>query len=223
MDRQDRLHGRRPKVKRFAETLLTLATLPLWGTAALAVAAAVRLADGRPVLFRQERAGLRGRPFMLIKFRTMRPDGGGDKERTTRLGRFLRATSLDELPQLLHVLSGRMALVGPRPLPARYLPRYSPLESRRHDVRPGITGWAQVNGRNAISWRRKFALDVWYVRNRSLALDAKILFMTVLRVLRRNGINSSADETMGEFEGGRAYKDGATSARMAASPETLRR
>lgn len=210
-------------MKRLFGTLAVLATLPLWGAAALAVALAVLLADGRPVLFSQMRAGRGGKPFRLWKFRTMRKGEGGDMERTTRLGRFLRATSLDELPQLALVLTGEMALVGPRPLPMRYMPRYSPTEARRHDVRPGITGLAQVNGRNAISWRRKFALDVWYVRNRSLALDAKILLLTFWKVVRRSGIDSSAGETMEEFSGGRAYREGATSASIAASPETLRR
>ena len=122
----------------------------------------------------------------------------------TRVGRFLRKTSLDELPQLFHVLSGKMALVGPRPLPAAYLDRYSPRQARRHEVRPGITGWAQVNGRNAISWERKFELDVWYVENRSLALDARILAMTAAKVLRRSDIDASASQTMPEFKGKRA-------------------
>ena len=172
-----------------------------WLAAAACVALAVRMSMGAPVLFRQERAGLGARPFLLLKFRTMREGQGTDAERTTRLGRFLRRTSLDELPQLFHVLSGKMSLVGPRPLPTAYLPRYSPEQARRHEVRPGITGWAQVNGRNAISWEEKFRLDVWYVDHRSLALDAKILFMTVFGVFRQSGINSSADETMPEFKG----------------------
>lgn len=183
------------------ESILVLATAPLWLAAALAVALAVRIGMGAPVLFRQERAGLGGRPFRLAKFRTMRGGPGSDAERTTRLGAFLRRTSLDELPQLFHVLSGRMSLVGPRPLPTAYLPRYSPEQARRHEVRPGITGWAQVNGRNAISWDEKFRLDVWYVDHRSLALDAKILFMTAFGVFRQSGINSSAEETMPEFTG----------------------
>jgi len=188
-------------MKRFSETLLVLLAAPLWLVAAAAVALAVRLSTGAPILFRQERAGLRGRPFLFAKFRTMRDGPGSDAERTTRLGRFLRSSSLDELPQLFHVLSGKMALVGPRPLPTAYLPRYSPEQARRHDVRPGITGWAQVNGRNAISWDEKFRLDVWYVDNRSFALDARILFMTVFKVFRRSGINSSSEVTMPEFKG----------------------
>ncbi|MBQ7235345.1 MAG: sugar transferase [Kiritimatiellae bacterium] len=186
-------------MKRFVETALVLATSPAWLALSAAVAAAVALFDGRPVTFTQERAGLGGRVFRMMKFRTMRDGDAPDVERITRLGRILRATSLDELPQLFHVLSGRMSLVGPRPLPARYLPRYSPRQARRHEVRPGITGWAQVNGRNALSWDEKFRLDVWYVDNRSFALDVKILFMTAAKVFRRDGIDSSATETMGEF------------------------
>lgn len=188
-------------MKRFIDTLIVVAFAPLWAPLAALVALAVRIADGSPVVFRQERAGLGGRPFSMMKFRTMKSGEGSDAERTTRLGRFLRSTSLDELPQLLHVLSGKMALVGPRPLPTAYLPRYSPEQARRHEVRPGITGWAQVNGRNAISWDEKFRLDVWYVDNHSLLLDAKILFLTVWRTVRREGINSSATETMEEFKG----------------------
>ena len=133
----------------------------------------------------------------------MRGGEGSDTERTTRFGRFLRSTSLDELPQLWHVLSGKMSLVGPRPLPAKYLERYSPFQARRHEVRPGITGWAQINGRNAISWEKKFELDVWYVDNRSLLLDTKIIFLTLAKVFKRSGVNSSATETMPEFTGSR--------------------
>ena len=189
------------KVKRLLDTLLVLATLPLWAPVSLAVAAAVALAMGRPVIYASERAGKGGRPFRFLKFRTMRGGPGTDAERTTRLGRFLRKTSLDELPQLLHVLSGKMAIVGPRPLPTVYLPRYSPEQARRHEVRPGITGWAQVNGRNAIGWDEKLALDVWYVDHRSAALDLKILWRTAFGVLRQTGINNSASETMPEFKG----------------------
>lgn len=188
-------------MKRIADVVMVLLAAPLWVPLSLVVAIGVWGAMGRPVLFSQDRAGLGGRTFRLLKFRTMRDGQGSDAERTTRFGRFLRATSLDELPQLLQVLSGKMSLVGPRPLPVRYLPRYSREQARRHEVRPGITGWAQVNGRNAISWDEKFKLDVWYVDNRSMALDAKILLLTALKVIRRDGINSSAAETMGEFTG----------------------
>lgn len=186
-------------MKRAVETALVLAAAPLWlpvlGVAALAVAAAM----GRPIFFRQARAGLGGKPFSILKLRTMRPGEGSDQTRLTGLGRFLRATSLDELPQLLQVLTGTMALVGPRPLPVAYLPRYTMQERRRHEVRPGLTGWAQVQGRNALTWEEKFACDVWYVDNRSFGLDAKILARTLLNVVRREGIDASADETMGEL------------------------
>ncbi len=178
-----------------------LITLPLWLPLMFAVALAVRIGMGEPVLFRQARAGKGGKPFTFLKFRTMREGEGTDLERTTRLGAFLRRTSLDELPQLFHVLSGKMSLVGPRPLPVKYLPRYSRAEARRHEVRPGITGWAQVNGRNAISWEEKFKLDIWYVDHRSLALDIKILWLTLFRAAAQRGINCSATETMSEFKG----------------------
>ena len=183
------------------DVILVLATLPAWLFAAAVCYVAILATMGRPVLFRQERAGKDGKPFKIAKFRTMREGDGSDAERLTKTGRFMRTTSLDELPQLFQVLSGKMALVGPRPLPVRYLPRYSVQQRRRHEVRPGITGWAQVNGRNAISWSQKFAYDVWYVDHQSLALDIKILFLTVARVFRRSGVNSSAEETMPEFTG----------------------
>jgi lipopolysaccharide/colanic/teichoic acid biosynthesis glycosyltransferase len=172
-----------------------------------AVAVAVAVALGRPVFFRQERPGLHGRPFRLIKFRTMLDavDSEGnpldDARRLTRFGRFLRASSLDELPELWNVLRGDMSLVGPRPLLMRYLPLYSPEQARRHDVRPGLTGWSQVNGRNALGWPEKLALDVWYVDNRSFGLDLKILLMTVAKVLSRAGIAAEGSETMPEFLG----------------------
>jgi lipopolysaccharide/colanic/teichoic acid biosynthesis glycosyltransferase len=171
------------------------------------VALAIRLNLGSPVLFRQARPGLRGRPFRVAKFRTMRDalDAAGrpfpDEARLTPLGRFLRASSIDELPQLWNVLCGDLSLVGPRPLLMQYLPRYSPEQARRHDVPPGITGWAQVNGRNAISWEQKFALDVWYVDNWSFWLDLKILLLTFLRVVKRSGISREGHATMPEFMG----------------------
>lgn len=162
---------------------------------------------GRPVLFRQSRPGLHGKPFEMIKFRTMRDatDQNGhalpDAERLTPLGKFLRNTSLDELPELWNVLKGDMSLVGPRPLLMEYLPLYSTEQARRHDVRPGVTGWAQINGRNAISWDQKFALDVWYVENRSLALDLRILRLTIRKVLKRDGISAEGEATMFPFRG----------------------
>ena len=186
-------------MKRLWETILVLLTMVLWLPLLLTVALTVLVTMGRPVWFRQERAGKGGRPFRILKFRTMRSGEGSDTERLTRVGRVLRATSLDELPQLLQVLTGTMALVGPRPLPVRYLPRYTPEENRRHEVRPGITGWAQVNGRNALTWEQKFAHGVWYVDHRSFGLDVKILFLSVARVFARSGVNAGKDETMEEL------------------------
>jgi len=188
-------------MKRVIDAALVLSMAPLWVPLGFLVAVAVRARMGAPVLFRSERVGLHDQSFRFLKFRTMREGPGSDAERLTRLGRFLRATSLDELPQLLHVLSGKMALVGPRPLPAAYLPRYSAEQRRRHEVRPGITGWAQVNGRNNLDWDEKFRLDVWYVDHRSLALDAKILVLTALKVFRGSGISHAGYDTMYEFKG----------------------
>jgi lipopolysaccharide/colanic/teichoic acid biosynthesis glycosyltransferase len=171
------------------------------------IAFLVRLKLGSPVFFRQKRPGLDGKPFELLKFRTMadRRDAAGkelpDSDRLTGIGRWLRATSLDELPELWNVIRGDMSLVGPRPLLMEYLPLYSPEQSRRHDVRPGITGWAQINGRNAISWEEKFKLDVWYVDNQSFWLDLKILFFTVFRVFQRSGISAEGEATMPKFTG----------------------
>ena len=167
----------------------------------------VRSKLGSPVFFRQVRPGIEGRPFNMVKFRTMTdergPDGGllPDDQRLTALGAWLRSTSLDELPELFNVLKGDMSLVGPRPLLMEYLPRYSDRQARRHEVRPGITGWAQINGRNALSWEEKFELDVWYVDNRSLWLDIMILFKTVLQVLKRDGISHGEEATMPRFKG----------------------
>lgn len=164
-------------MKRMFDILVVLAFAPAWCVVAAFVAAAVLLFDGRPVFFLHRRAGLGGEPFNLVKFRTMK-DGA-----VTRLGRLLRATSLDELPELFHVLSGRMSLVGPRPLPVEYLPRYTEEQAKRHLVRPGITGWAQIHGRNAVSWEDKFAYDVWYAENRTFLLDLKILLLTIPSLL----------------------------------------
>jgi lipopolysaccharide/colanic/teichoic acid biosynthesis glycosyltransferase len=167
----------------------------------------VRLRLGSPVLFAQVRPGLHGAPFRILKFRTMRDirDRSGqplpDKDRLTPFGAWLRSTSLDEVPELINVLRGEMSLVGPRPLLMEYLPLYSPEQSRRHEVRPGITGWAQVNGRNALSWPQKFELDVWYVDHRSLVLDLRILGLTVASVLRRENINASGEATAARFRG----------------------
>lgn len=167
----------------------------------------IRRKLGSPVLFRQIRPGLHGQPFEMVKFRTMTdargPDGAllPDAERLTPFGRFLRSTSLDELPELWNVLKGDMSLVGPRPLLMEYLPLYSPEQARRHAVRPGVTGWAQVNGRNAISWDEKFALDTWYVDHQSLTLDMKILWLTVKKVLVREGISAAGEATMDKFTG----------------------
>ena len=173
----------------------------------LGVALAVRVRLGSPVLFRQTRPGLGGRPFEMVKFRTMTDaqDAEGqllpDADRLTPFGRFLRSSSLDELPELWNVLKGDMSLVGPRPLLMRYLDRYTPEQARRHEVRPGITGLAQTSGRNALSWDDKFALDVWYVDHQSLGLDLKILARTVLKVIRRDGISAAGEATMSEFGG----------------------
>ena len=170
----------------------------------------VRRKLGSPVLFTQVRPGLHGKPFRMVKFRTMTDarDASGallpDAQRLTPFGRFLRASSLDELPELWNVLRGEMSLVGPRPLLMEYLPLYSSEQARRHEVRPGITGWAQVNGRNAISWADKFALDVWYVDHRSLWLDVRILWLTVRKVLVRDGISAAGEATMQKFEGDKA-------------------
>lgn len=193
--------------KRALDVVVAVVGLVALSPVLLAVALAVRAKLGAPVLFRQWRPGLGGRPFELLKFRTMRhaADAEGhllsDAERLTPLGRVLRATSLDELPELLNVLRGEMSLVGPRPLLMEYLPLYTPEQARRHQVRPGITGWAQVNGRNALGWPERFRLDVWYVDHRSFALDLKILGMTVARVFRREGISHAGHATMERFTG----------------------
>ena len=189
-------------MKRAVDFILVLLTFPLWGCVSLIVALILLCVQGRPVLYVSERAGKDGMAFRFWKFRTMREGTGTDAERLTRIGKFLRATSLDELPQLFHVLSGKMSLVGPRPLPSRYLPRYSREQARRHEVRPGITGWAQVNGRNNLTWDEKLAMDVWYVDHWSMGLDAKILLMTVKSVFFRTGINNPQYDTMCEFKGG---------------------
>jgi len=194
-------------LKRVCDILLVLLAAPLWLPVLALTALAVLIAEGRPVFFTQTRAGLRGRPFRIVKFRSMRTGAGADAERLGRFGRFLRASSLDELPELLLVLTGKMSLVGPRPLPTRYLSRYSPEQMRRHEVRPGITGWAQIHGRNTLEWEARFAHDVWYVDHRSLWLDAKILFLTVATVFTARGIAEEGEATMSSFKGERQGTD----------------
>jgi lipopolysaccharide/colanic/teichoic acid biosynthesis glycosyltransferase len=188
-------------LKRPIDALLAAALLVLLSPLLLALALAVRIALGRPVLFRQRRPGLGGVPFEILKLRTMVDAPLPDEARLTRLGRFLRATSLDELPELVNVLRGEMSLVGPRPLLLEYLPRYSAEERRRHNVRPGITGWAQIHGRNAVDWAERFRLDVWYVDHVSFALDLRIVLRTVALVLRREGISAAGHATMPPFGG----------------------
>jgi lipopolysaccharide/colanic/teichoic acid biosynthesis glycosyltransferase len=194
-------------LKRCFDLVLALVAAILLAPVLALVALLVRLRLGSPVLFRQVRPGLHGQPFEMVKFRTMTdargPDGAllPDAVRLTPFGQFLRRASLDELPELWNVLRGEMSLVGPRPLLMQYLPLYSPAQARRHAVRPGVTGWAQVNGRNALSWDEKFAADVWYVDNRSLWLDLKILALTVLAVLGRKGISAAGEATMPPFTG----------------------
>lgn len=193
--------------KRVFDVLLALLLLIVLSPVMIIVAVAVRFFIGTPILFLQQRPGLAGRPFTLIKFRTMQTDFDEEGEprpddvRLTRLGRSLRASSLDELPELWNVLKGDMSLVGPRPLLMEYLPLYSPEQARRHEVRPGLTGWAQVNGRNAISWEEKFRYDVWYVDNRNLRLDLRILVMTAAKVLMRQGITQDGHATSERFTG----------------------
>jgi len=193
-------------VKRLLDVGLAALGLALLSPLILILMLLVRLKLGSPVLFIQTRPGLHGRPFRLVKLRTLtnaRDERGllPDTDRLTPFGRFLRSTSLDELPELWNVLTGDMSLVGPRPLLMQYLNRYSPMQARRHEVKPGISGWAQVNGRNALTWEDRFDLDVWYVDHRTLWLDVKILMLTVLKVVRREGISHSGHATMQEFTG----------------------
>lgn len=196
-------------MKRIIDLTVSACALIVLSPVLAIVALLVRQRLGSPVLFRQVRPGLNGQPFEMIKFRTMRdaatPDGQplSDAERLTPFGRLLRSTSLDELPGLWNVFKGDMSLVGPRPLLMEYLPLYSPKQARRHAMRPGVTGWAQVNGRNAISWEEKFQLDVWYVDNHTIGLDLTILFLTVLKVIRRDGISAEGSATAEKFEGSR--------------------
>jgi sugar transferase EpsL len=194
-------------VKRLFDIIMSLVALILVAPTMLMVAILIRIKLGSPVLFRHERPGLYGKPFVLFKFRTMTDDRDiyghllPDADRLPPFGKLLRSTSLDELPELFNVLMGDMSIVGPRPLIRRYLSRYTPEQARRHNVLPGITGWAQVNGRNAISWEQRFALDVWYVDHHSILLDIRIILMTVLKVMKREGITGEGCATMSEFMG----------------------
>ncbi|MGH9112394.1 MAG: sugar transferase [Acidimicrobiales bacterium] len=199
--------SRRFDTSRVLDVVVAAPLLVLASPVIAAIAALIRLRMGSPVLFRQARAGFDGETFEVVKFRTMRTPAPGDDgpdsdaERLTRLGRLLRSTSLDELPTLVNVVRGQMSLVGPRPLPVRYLPRYSAEHARRHEVRPGITGWAQAHGRNALSWDDQLDMDVWYVDHRSLRLDLRILVDTAASVVRREGISSDDHATRPEFPG----------------------
>lgn len=194
-------------MKRLFDTVVAFFALLALALPLLVLARLIRRRLGTPVLFKQVRPGLHGQPFTMVKFRTMTDERDSvgallpDAKRLTSFGQFLRASSLDELPELWNVLKGDMSFVGPRPLLMEYLPLYTQEQARRHEVRPGITGWAQVNGRNAISWEDKFALDVWYVDNQSLWLDIKILWMTVRKVLLRDGISAVGEATMSKFTG----------------------
>jgi lipopolysaccharide/colanic/teichoic acid biosynthesis glycosyltransferase len=195
-------------LKRTFDVCVATIAIVLLALPALVLAAVIRARLGPPVLFVQNRPGLHGKPFRMFKFRTMldqRDERGEplpDAQRMTAFGKFLRDTSLDELPELWNVLIGDMSLVGPRPLLMEYLSLYSPRQARRHEVRPGVTGWAQVNGRNLLSWEERFALDVWYVENQSMLLDLKILWRTVVRVITREGISARGEATMPRFTGG---------------------
>lgn len=200
-------------LKRLFDFLTALCGLVVLLPVLVILAWQIRKKLGAPILFRQTRPGLHGKPFRMIKFRTMRdaigPDGQPrpDSERITRFGSFLRSASLDELPELWNVLKGDMSLVGPRPLLMEYLPLYSLEQARRHEVRPGVTGWAQINGRNTLSWEEKFRLDVWYVDNRSFWLDLKILALTVKKVFVREGISAAGEVTMPKFTGSPSGND----------------
>jgi sugar transferase EpsL len=194
-------------VKRCFDLFLSVLLVVFLSPLAVLITAMILVCMGRPVLFVQMRPGFRGRPFSVYKFRTMKEarnaagQSSRDSERLTSLGRFLRKSSLDEIPQLYNVIRGDISFVGPRPLLVEYLSRYTPEQARRHEAKPGITGWAQVNGRNAISWEEKFKLDVWYVEHQSFFLDMKILWLTIIIVLKKEGINADGSATMPEFMG----------------------
>ncbi len=194
-------------VKRVCDLVVASSALLLLSPFLLVVSLLVRWRLGAPIFFRQQRPGLHGRPFWLLKFRTMtnaRDTSGAlllDAQRLTPFGRWLRATSIDELPGLINILRGEMSFIGPRPLLMQYLPLYSPEQARRHDVKPGFSGWAQINGRNALSWEDKFRLDVWYVDRQSFWLDLRIFLVTILKVIRREGISAAGEATMAPFTG----------------------
>jgi sugar transferase EpsL len=194
-------------VKRIIDLVVATLLLIILSPVVFLITLLVRLTLGAPVLFRQTRPGFQGKPFVIYKFRTMtgEVDAGGkllpDERRLTRFGKLLRATSLDELPELFNVLKGEMSLVGPRPLLMEYLPLYTPNQARRHAVKPGITGWAQINGRNTLDWDKRFQMDLWYIDHWSLGLDGKILWLTIFKVLRREGINAEGQVTMAKFVG----------------------
>mgnify|MGYP001270267896 CR=1 FL=1 len=194
-------------MKRLFDIILSAIVLIIFSIPIIITAVIVRIKLGSPIIFKQKRPGLYGKPFYVYKFRTMtdEKDENGkllpDEVRLTKTGKIIRKLSLDELPQLFNVLKGELSLVGPRPLLMEYLPLYTTEQARRHEVKPGITGWAQVNGRNAISWEEKFALDVWYVDNQSFWLDMKILFMTVIKVFKREGISQEGQATIEKFTG----------------------
>ena len=194
-------------IKRIIDIIACIVGLVILSPVLVVLAVLIRVKLGSPVLFRQQRPGLEGRPFWLFKFRTMTDQRGAagnllpDEQRLPAFGRFLRSTSFDELPELFNVLKGDMSIVGPRPLMMKYLGRYTPEQARRHEAKPGITGWAQINGRNAISWEDRFKLDVWYVDNWSLWLDLKILAKTIVSVFKREGITQQGKATMDEFMG----------------------
>ena len=199
--------SRKKPVKRFFDLVVAVPSVIFLSSLLIFIGFLVHFKIGLPILFKQERPGLNGKPFIIYKFRTMINERNQndellpDEQRLTSFGQFLRKASIDELPELFNVIKGNMSIVGPRPLLMQYLDRYTPEQARRHEVKPGITGWAQVNGRNAISWEDKFRLDVWYIDNWSLLLDVKIVFMTIGKILKREGISQSGQATMEEFIG----------------------
>ena len=201
-------------MKRTLDILLILLATPVWLPMLVLIAVAVRINMGAPVIFRQARPGLHGAPFVLFKFRSMREGTAPDAERLTGFGRWLRRTSLDELPQLWNVLRGEMSLVGPRPLLMEYLPRYHPGQARRHEVKPGLTGWAQAQGRNHVPWEERLQYDIWYVDHQSLWLDLRILLMTVREVLSRRGVAAEGEATMTAFQGKLEKLDGQAVGRL---------